>query len=443
VLASLTGDLGRRLARARDRAWSAADVLGAACVLRPIFLERAGPVGIAFTQPGWLLAALLAAWGAGRRPLLFDPALRREAEVLGRTYPGMAIYVDGEAAGEGRVPLGRVLAASAPAAAPPDWLTLPADEEPFAALLTSASTGENKIIDKRGFQLYRQAEALAAVLALPRAGLVLSFVPPFHLLGFFYGLVLPLAQGAETVVATDLAGAAMLELVGKYRPDLVVGTATHYRFLARAAARAAVPATSTVFLSSGAPLDPAVAEAFAARFGTAVRDFYGSTELGGVAFRAWPAPYRAMPSVRFRIDAETAHLEVCSPWSGGAASAWLATGDAAEPAGDDGFRLLGRLDHVVKVGGKRFSTLEVEQVLRTMPRVAEAAVFPYQRRGEPALAAALAVEPGAALDEIAVRAFLAERLASYKLPRSLLLLPALPRASHDKIDYQALRALLA
>jgi acyl-CoA synthetase (AMP-forming)/AMP-acid ligase II len=73
--------------------------------------------------------------------------------------------------------------------------------------------------------------------------------------------------------------------------------------------------------------------------------------------------------------------------------------------------------------------------------VAEAAVFPYLRFGEPAIAAILSPESGAVLDEVTARAFLAERLAVYKLPRTILVRAALPRGSHDKIDYQALRAL--
>jgi acyl-coenzyme A synthetase/AMP-(fatty) acid ligase len=442
LLTSLTADLGRNLFCARDRAWTAGQILAAAERLRGVVAGGEGPVGVAFAQPGWVLAALLAGWGTRRRVLLIDPGLRREAEIVKRTHPGICIYVDGPASDD-RIAVGEVLSAAEPVDQVPDWLTLPADGEPFASLLTSASTGENKIIEKRAFQMYRQAGALASVLALREHGRVLSFVPPYHLLGFFYGLVLPLVQGAETVLATDLTGAAMAELLDKYRPDLVVGTATHYRFLARAARRETAESPATVYLSSGAPLDAAVAEAFASRFGTAVRDFYGSTELGGVAFRAWPEPYRPMPGVRWRIDGETAELEVQSPWSGAGQDAWLSTDDAAEPDGEDGFRLLGRRDHVVKVGGKRFSTVEVEQTLRTLPGVAEAAVFPYARFGEPALAAAVAPEPGVSLDEVTVRAFLAERLASYKLPRSILVLAALPHGSHDKIDYAALRAMCA
>ena len=447
ILASLTCDLGRTLARDRNRAWTAGEILGAAAALRPMFQAGEGALGIAFGQPGWVLAALLAAWGAHRRPLLIDPGLRRETEALRRIHPGICIYaMRGTTQGSteaDHLDVTQALAASVPLVAPPAWLTLPSADEPFASLLTSASTGENKIIDKQGFQFYRQAEALASVLALPPASRVLSFVPPYHLLGFFYGLVVPLVLGGETVLATDLTGAAMAELLAKYCPDLVVGTATHYRFLVRATAKTEMQPSHTIYLSSGAPLDPAVAETFASQFGTSVRDFYGSTELGGVAYRAWPEPYRALPSVHWRIDAETARLDVVSPWGGGAAGAWLATDDAAELVGEDGFRLLGRLDHVVKVGGKRFSTVEVEQALRAMPGASEAAVLPYLRFGEPAIAAVIAPEPNASLDEADVRAFLAERLATYKLPRTILVRSALPRGSHDKIDYQALRALFA
>jgi acyl-coenzyme A synthetase/AMP-(fatty) acid ligase len=441
LLASLTGDPGRTLARAHEREWTTAEVWGAAETLWPMFLDGQGPVGVAFTQPGWIVAALLAAWGARRRPVLFDPALKREAETLRRLHPGLPVFADRAPALAGRRFVGDVLAGSRPAAVAPAWLRLPADDEPFAGLLTSASTGENKVVEKEGFQLYRQVEGLASVLPLPARARVLSFVPAFHLLGFFYGLVLPLAHGGESILALDSAGSAMLELLAKYQPDLVVGTATHYRFLVRAAPSEQPLRPGTVFLSSGAPLDPAVAGAFTAHYGTAVRDFYGSTELGGVALRIWPASYRAMPGVQWRVDPDTGALQVMSPWGGGAQDRWVATDDAAEEE-VDGFRLLGRLDHVVKVGGKRFSTVEVEEALRTLPSVADVAVFPYVRFAEPAVAAAIVVAPSAPADEVAVRRFLAERLASYKVPRTILFVPALPRGSHDKVDYQALRAMV-
>lgn len=443
LLSSLTDDLSRTLVRDPRREWTAGQILGAAATLHPRFASGKGPIGIACAQPGWLLASLVAAWGANRPAILLDPGLKKELESLYRLFPGLPVFADRGEPGDGRVLISEELTQCVAATSVPSWLTVPGDDDPFAGLFTSGSEGGHKVIDKRGRQFYRQAAAIAELLALAPGCRVLSFVPGYHLLGFFYGIVLPLIARGQTVVATELTGVAMAQLLAKYTPDLAVGTATHYRFLVRAPATASpAPSPKTRYLSSGAPLDPAAAEAFAARFGTPVREFYGSTELGGVAWRAWPEPYQAMPGVRWRIDAETGRLEVQSPWSGAAGETWVPTDDAAELSGDQRFTLLGRLSHMVKVGAKRFSSVEVEQALRAMPGVAEVAVVPYDRYGEQAIAAFIAAEPGVTLTDEAVRAFLAERLAAFKRPRTLCFLAQLPRGSHEKVDYAALRKLL-
>jgi acyl-coenzyme A synthetase/AMP-(fatty) acid ligase len=324
----------------------------------------------------------------------------------------------------------------------PAWFDLPSADELFVCLFTSGSEGELKVVEKRARQIYRQAAALTSHLQFPRGAHVLAFVPPFHLLGFFYGLCVPWLLHGTTLFAHGLDALAMGKLVGSEHPALVVGTAIHYRYLAQVDAPAG-GAAQVFFLSSGAPLDPAIAEAFARRYGTSVRDFYGTTEVAGVAYRAWPEPYQPMPGVQFRIDPSSSALQVSSPWANAEhEGAWIATGDAAEPAGDGRFVLLGRLGHLVKVGGKRFSSLEVEQAIRAMPGVRDAAVVPYERFGESAIAAFVSPEPGTGPGVAEVRAWLAARLAPFKLPRTIRLLADLPRARLSKLDYKALRALV-
>jgi acyl-coenzyme A synthetase/AMP-(fatty) acid ligase len=441
LLDSLTVDVGKTLVGDPCRQWTVGQILGAAAALRPRIGCGEGPIGVACTDSGWVLASLVGAWSVGRRPVLLDPTLRRELASLDRAYPGIPVFADHGKPQPGRI-LTAELAPERTPATPPPWLVIPGDDEPFAGFLTSGSEGENKVVDKQGGQFYRQGAVFGEVLGLPARCRVLSLVPPYHMLGFQYGLFLPLVLGGETIVATGLTGAAMVQLIGRHQPDLVIGTATHYRYLVRdpASARAeALP--STVFLSSGAPLDPVVAEAFAARYGTQVHETYGSTELAGVAWRRWPDPYRTWPGVAFRIDPDTSRLEVHSPWGGGAPDAWIATDDAAEPAGDGCFRLLGRLSHMVKVGAKRFSSVEVEQTLRTMPGVAEVVVVPYDRYGQQAIAAIISLEPEVTPDADRVRGFLASRLAAFKLPRTIRFLAELPRGSLGKVDYAALRAL--
>jgi len=100
------------------------------------------------------------------------------------------------------------------------------------------------------------------------------------------------------------------------------------------------------------------------------------------------------------------------------------------------YRLLGRTSvDIVKTGGYKVSALEVEEVLRTHPSIAECAIvaLPDAEWGE-RVAAALELRPGAApiaLDELQQWARL--RLAPYKLPRALRIVPGLPRNALGKV----------
>jgi long-chain acyl-CoA synthetase len=83
---------------------------------------------------------------------------------------------------------------------------------------------------------------------------------------------------------------------------------------------------------------------------------------------------------------------------------------------------------------------EIEAVLLQCPAVRDCAVFgiPDDEMGE-SLAAAIECMPGAAPDAEAIRAFLAERLARYKVPRRIDFHAALPREDSGKIFKRRLR----
>ncbi len=81
-------------------------------------------------------------------------------------------------------------------------------------------------------------------------------------------------------------------------------------------------------------------------------------------------------------------------------------------------------------------------MLRTHPLVADARVFglPDERRGEQ-LAACVVPRDGS-LGVVALRAFCAERLAAYKIPRLLVLVAELPRDDRGKVSRKALEKLV-
>ncbi len=108
---------------------------------------------------------------------------------------------------------------------------------------------------------------------------------------------------------------------------------------------------------------------------------------------------------------------------------------------DDGYLYItDRKSDMVISGGVNIYPAEVEAVLHTMPQVADCAVFgvPDEEFGE-ALAAAVQLRPGERSDAAAVRAFLRERIAGYKVPRVIEFHASLPREDTGKIFKRKLR----
>jgi malonyl-CoA/methylmalonyl-CoA synthetase len=113
---------------------------------------------------------------------------------------------------------------------------------------------------------------------------------------------------------------------------------------------------------------------------------------------------------------------------------WFRTGDTAVV--ENGvYRILGRTSiDVLKTGGHKVSALEIEEVLREHPAVAECAVVgvPDAEWGE-RVAAAVVLNEGQALDLLSLRAWALKLLAAYKVPSRLLVLHALPRNAMGKV----------
>ena len=118
---------------------------------------------------------------------------------------------------------------------------------------------------------------------------------------------------------------------------------------------------------------------------------------------------------------------------------WLHTGDVAAKDADGCYRVLGRSKDMYISGGENVYPAEVESVITAHPAIGEAAVVgvPHERWGEVGRAFVV-LSPGATLDEADLLTFLGERLAKYKLPRSVVVLDALPLTVIGKIDKKLL-----
>ncbi|MHA6758473.1 AMP-binding enzyme [Streptacidiphilus sp. PAMC 29251] len=119
---------------------------------------------------------------------------------------------------------------------------------------------------------------------------------------------------------------------------------------------------------------------------------------------------------------------------------WLHTGDLAYQDQDGFLFIVDRVKDLVIRGGYNVYPREVEEVLYTHPAIAEAAVIgrPDERLGEEVVAV-VSLRPGAAADAEEIIGYCRERLAGYKCPREVRILPELPKNATGKLLKRELR----
>jgi acyl-CoA synthetase (AMP-forming)/AMP-acid ligase II len=201
-----------------------------------------------------------------------------------------------------------------------------------------------------------------------------------------------------------------------------------------------------------APLSPRQAQRFAAKFPVTVLNGYGQAEIGEVIgwtaadARAHPDKIGAVgkphPGVDVRLDAE-GQLLVRPPNTAQGmdertdADGFVATGDVAR-IDDDGFVWIeGRLGEVINRGGNKVFPEQVEEVLRSLPAVADVVVvgIPDERLGEVPVAFLVGTE--VADDEL--RELCRVQLAPYKAPVAFHWIDTLPRNEVGKVLRRQLR----
>jgi fatty-acyl-CoA synthase len=120
---------------------------------------------------------------------------------------------------------------------------------------------------------------------------------------------------------------------------------------------------------------------------------------------------------------------------------WFHSGDAAVVHPDGYMEIRDRLKDVIISGGENISSIEVEGVLLRHPAIHEVAVvgMPHEKWGE-APFAFVVLEPGATLTEEELRDFARARLAGFKVPKGVTVVPELPKTATGKIQKYVLRA---
>ena len=261
-------------------------------------------------------------------------------------------------------------------------LRLP-DDAVSVEFYTSGSSGAPKCVPKAYAQLRLEVEALERQWGEALGGAMLAgTVPHYHLYGLLFRILWPLLTGRSFLAAMCLQPAALKAATAQGDCVIVSSPA----FLGRIADYGDLPQASKVraVFSSGAPLPDEAARKLKENWGHAAVEVYGSTETGGIAWRAWSGPeeralWRPIEGVATELREETAgeRLWVKSgcTWQGD----WAPTGDLARRR-PGGFELLGRADDVVKFEDKRVSLSEMRARLLAHAWVADARLLLLEGR---------------------------------------------------------------
>jgi acyl-CoA synthetase (AMP-forming)/AMP-acid ligase II len=113
---------------------------------------------------------------------------------------------------------------------------------------------------------------------------------------------------------------------------------------------------------------------------------------------------------------------------------WFRTGDQGVMDADGYLSLTGRLKEIINRGGEKISPKEVDVVLMDHPAVQQVVTFavPHDKLGED-VGAAVVLREGMEATPAEIRDFASERLADFKVPRTVLILDEIPKGPTGKL----------
>lgn len=306
---------------------------------------------------------------------------------------------------------------------------------------TSGTGGTPRLVELSRAAVEQAVQASARALGADAGALWIACLTPAHVGGLLV-LLRSAILGAPVVVHE------------RFDPERVAGSADGGAFVAvvpamvRRLVATERPLDGLHLLVGGGALAPELAEAARSR-GARVTSTYGMTETcGGVVYDG-----RAFAGTRVRLDPEGG-IELRGPTlmegyrgdpaATGAAfttDGWLRTGDLGAFADDGRLEVGGRADDVIRTGGEKVWPEEVERALAGHPKVRDVAVAgrPDLAWGERVVAFVVpaVVDDPPDVDEL--REWASERIARFKAPRAVVLVPEIERTASGKVRRGSLR----
>lgn len=383
------------------------------------------------------------------------------------------LFTDDAAAASSTPDLAAIVASGRDAGASPGLPTAP--EDIAFIVYTSGTTGAPKGSISTHAAAMHSATGMVTVLGLVPGEPILGMAPLFHITGLVCQVLSAFALAAPLVLSYRFEPGVMLDAIAEHRPTFSVGAITAYvAMMNHPDAKPDSFDPIRLVYSGGAPVPASVVVQFQERFGKTLRNGFGMTETNAPVIvtppdqpsRVDPASQalsvgKAMPGLTVSVIAEdgrrlpageVGELILASPsltsgyWNKPEETAaaltadGLRTGDVGFVDADGWIFLIDRKKDMISASGYKVWPRDVEDVLYMHPSVREAAVIgvPDPYRGE-TVKAVVSLKPGQVVGAEELIAFCRERMAAYKYPRVIDLVPDLPKTPTGKIMRRALR----
>jgi fatty-acyl-CoA synthase len=350
--------------------------------------------------------------------------------------------------------------------------TRPSPEDPYCLLYTSGTTGKPKGVIVPHRMVSWNALDTVCSWQLREDDVSPIFTPLYHAGGLGAFLTPIIAIGGTIVLHAGFDAGEVWRTIEAERCTVVLGVPTIWKLLMEAPEFATADLSRVRwFISGGAPLPLYLIEAYQAR-GVVFRQGYGLTEVGVNCFAMSDADAArkkgsiGRPVMFTEARAVDASGRDCPPgevgelWLRGPhvsrgywrnpeatvaaldADGWFHTGDSARCDEEGFFAIAGRQRDMFISGGVNVYPAEIEGELLLHPEVRDAAVIgvPHERWGEVGVAFVVPRAAGAVEGDV-LAAFLAERLARFKIPQEFVFVEALPRTAYGKVVKAELAAL--
>ena len=302
---------------------------------------------------------------------------------------------------------------------------------------------------------------------------VLMYLPLFHAFGLYEGALMFIQAGSKMILTETFEPGEALALIEQERATMLHGFDTHFYDLTNHPNCTKTDRSSlrTGLFASGMASSVPVAEKAQTLLCPTITG-WGMTECGvGVSMSFLDSPFEdrcagsgyPLPGYEFKVIEPETNLpvppntpgELCvrgyaimegyykKPKETAEAvdqDGWLHTGDVATLRDDGYLRFFGRYKDMLKVGGENVDPIEVEAFLINHPSIKQVQIVgsPDPRLSE-IPCACIILEEGCQFTQIDIDTFCRGKLASFKIPRSVLILTDYPMTSSGKVQKYLLR----